>query len=111
GHAINSQWTSAAIAQAIGVDEETALLMEIDDNTDPSSPGANFSYKVITNTGVSGSAYILSTDSQSQLNLEPDQPLSFTNVRVRKIETAGNESDYIIDVKEGSLISNTGSIY
>lgn len=111
GHAINSQWTSAAIAQAIGVDEETALLMEIDDNTDPSSPGTNFSYKVITNTGVSGSVYILSTDSQSQLNLEPDQPLSFTNVKVRKIETAGNESDYIIDVKEGDLISSTGSIY
>ncbi|PTQ76402.1 hypothetical protein C8R21_1701, partial [Nitrosospira multiformis] len=49
--------------------------------------------------------------SQSQLNLEPNQPLSFTNVKVKKIETAGNESDYIIDVKEGSLISSTGSIY
>ncbi|MCC2681745.1 MAG: Cyanophycinase and related exopeptidase-like protein [Nitrosospira multiformis] len=111
GHAINSQWTPAAIAQAIGIDEETALLMENDDNTDPSSPGTNYSYKVITNTGVSGSVYILSPDLQSQLNLEPDQPLSFTNVKVRKIQTTGNESDYIIDVKEGSLISNTGSIY
>ncbi|WP_177171043.1 cyanophycinase [Nitrosospira multiformis] len=111
GHAINSQWTTAAIAQAIGIDEETALLMENNGNTDPSSPGTNYSYKVITNTGVSGSAYILSPDLQSQLNLEPDQPLSFTNVKVRKIQTTGNESDYIIDVKEGSLISNTGSIY
>src|SRR5690348_7632223 len=111
GHAINSQWTGTAMAQAIGIDEETALLMEIDDNMDSSSPASNYSYKVITNTGVNGSVYILSVDSQSQLNLEPDQALSFTNVKVRKIETAGNESDYIIDVKEGDLISSTGSIY
>ena len=72
---------------------------------------ATITVKVITNTGVSGSVYLLSTDLQTQLNLEPDQPLSFTNVKVRKIHTTGNESDYIIDVKEGSLISNTGSIY
>jgi cyanophycinase len=111
GHAINSQWTGTAIAQAIGVDEETALLMENDDNTDPSSQGDNYSYKVIANTGVSGSVYILNADSQSQLNLEPDQPLTFTNVKVRKIEAAGNESNYIIDVKEGDLTSSAGTVY
>lgn len=111
GHAINSQWTGTTIAQAIGIDEETALLMEIDDNMNSSSRASNYSYKVITNRGASGSVYVLSTDLQSQLNLEPDQPLSFTNVKVKKIQTTGNEIDYIIDVKEGSLISNTGSIY
>jgi len=108
---ISDKWTNSSSARAIGVDQETAFLMEQGDKTSPPSNVTNYSYKTIVNTGVSGAAYVLSVDSGSQLSVEPGQPLTFTNVKVRKIPAVGNEINYMINVKEGDLTSSTGTTY
>jgi hypothetical protein len=108
---IGDEWTNTSSAHAIGVDQETAFLMEQSDKAASSSSARNYSYKTIVNTGISGAAYVLSVDQNSRMSVELGQPLTFTNVKVRKIPAVGNETNYIINVNEGDLTSNIGSIY
>jgi cyanophycinase-like exopeptidase len=108
---IGDEWTNTSSAHAIGVDQETAFLMEQSDKAALSSSARSYSYKTIVNTGISGAAYVLSVDQNSRMSVELGQPLTFTNVKVRKIPAVGNETNYIINVNEGDLTSNIGSIY
>ncbi|WP_153108747.1 cyanophycinase [Propionivibrio limicola] len=108
---INDKWTNTPNARAIGVDQETALLMEYDDKTVSSAAAPKYSYKSIVNPGVSGAAYVLSVGSGSQLVVSPGQPLTFTNVKVQKIPAVGNETGYQVNVINGELTSTVGTIY
>lgn len=108
---ISDKWTNTSSARAIGVDQETAFLMEQSDKTASPSAARNYSYRTIANTGVSGAAYVLSVDPNSQLSVRLGQPLTFTNVKVRKIPAVGNETNYMINANEGNLTSSIGSIY
>lgn len=103
---IADQWATSASARAIGVDQETALLMEYDDKK-PSS----YRTWTVANPDVPGAAYILSAGQGSQLVAVPGQPLTFTNVQVKKLPVDGPSTTYQLNVNSGVMSSSTGSIY
>lgn len=90
--------------KAIGVDQEAALLME-------SGWGSrDYSWKIVANPGSAGAAYLLAPAANSSLIVSPGTPLTFTNVRVQKLN-AGALLEYSIDVEAGSMTSSSGSLY
>lgn len=111
-HIVSDKWATNTSARAIGVDQETALLMEYGDSTAPSGQVmANTTVKAVSNPDIHGSGYILSVGSGSNLILTPGQPLTFTDVEVTKISSDGDPSNYRIDVDSGVMTSTIGSIY
>lgn len=105
---IGDGWSSAATARAIGVDQETALLM----STTPGSAGApSVTLRTVANPGVDGAAYLLRAASNSSLVLAPGLPLTFTRVQVRKLPAISAPSTYELNVDGGQLSSSTGSTY
>lgn len=90
--------------KALGVDQEAALLME-------SGWGSkDFTWRMVANPGSGGAAYLLSPASNSTLVVAPGTPLTFTKIRVQKF-TADDYQEYGISVDNGSISSNSGSIY
>lgn len=106
---IGDGWTKASDAQAIGVDQETALLMAYDSKKN--SGLISVTMNVIANPDINGAAYILSPTSGSNLIVTPGQPLTFTNVSVQKIPANAPSSNYQINVRGGVMSSTSGSIY
>ena len=96
-------------AQAIGVDEQTALLMECEDQSCATPPRL----KVVANPKVVGAAYVLKPSASSNLIVEPGTPLTFTSVEVQKHTVNGDPVIYQIDVSGGVMTSNAlnGSLY
>jgi len=89
-------------ASAIGVDEETALLMECEDQTCSAPP----LLKVVANPKVIGAAYILKPTATSSLIVEPTTPLTFTDVEVQKLQVNSDPLIYRIDVNGGVMTPN-----
>lgn len=108
---IGDGWVSMGNARAIGVGQETALLMTYTDQANSTSNFKLFSMQVVTNPDVNGAAYLLKPTSSSALNVQPGQPLTFTNIEVQKIQPGGASLMYRINVNGGMLSSSAGSIY
>jgi len=108
---IGDKWTDSGSARAIGVDQETALLMEYSNPTVPASGVSTYTVRTIANPDVNGAGYILSAGSGSKLNVVPGQALTFTNVQVQKLPVNGSPVNYQINVNSGVMSSSTGSIY
>ena len=109
GRVIGDGWAKMGEARAIGVSQETALLMEY-----PNSKNTGLiSVKMwtVANPEVTGAAYILNGTSASSLVVKPGQPLTFTNIAVQKIPAKGEVSNYQITVRSGTLSSTSGSVY
>ena len=109
GRVIADGWAKIGEARAIGVDQETALLMEY-----PNSKNTGLiSMKAwtVANPDINGAAYILNGTSASSLIVKPDTPLTFTNIAVQKIPAKGAVSNYQLNVSGGSLSSTSGSVY
>lgn len=77
---IAMRWSNAAGARAIGVDQETALLLRYV----PSSNGSITVYppQIVANSGSAGAAYILSASNNSVIDTSGS--LKFTNINVQK---------------------------
>lgn len=108
---IGDKWATMNNARAIGVDQETALLMEYSEQPAASSGMIFSTIKVIANPEINGAGYYLSPTTASRLTVTPGQPLTFTNVEVRKIPANGQSVIYQINVNGGVMTSTTGSIY
>lgn len=106
---IDSGWASPSEASAIGVDEQTALLMEFPTNGNWGLFGVFM--RTVANPGVNGAAYILGGTASSTLIVAPERPLTFTDVAVQKLQADGGTSEYRLNVVGGTLTSSTGSIY
>lgn len=109
GRVIGDGWAKMGDARAIGVDQETALLMEYANTKN--SGLISVTMKTIANPDVNGAAYILSATSASNLVVTPGQPLTFTNIAVQKIPVNTPVSNYQINVSGGVISSTSGSIY
>lgn len=86
---IVNRWASVSTAKAMGVDQETALLLRYV----PARSGNSITVdpaQVVANEGAGGAAYVLSATNKSVINT--DGPLTFTNVNVDK---------YYVDAKSG----------
>jgi hypothetical protein len=70
------------------VDQQTALLMEYYDKSSSPSNIAFSTATVVANPGIFGAAYFLSAGSGSRLIVDPRQPLTFTNIDVKKCPVA-----------------------
>lgn len=105
---IGDGWSTASTARAIGVDQETALLM----TSTPGPSGApSVTLRTVANPGVDGAAYLLKAASNSSFVLTPGLPLTFTRVQVQKLPAISAPSAYELNVNGGQLSSSTGSIY
>ena len=105
---IEDGWAKPTEARAIGVDRQTALLLEYDEvKTRP----LTYIPKILSNPGVSGSAYILSASKTSKLDVSASN-FTFTDVAVTKISEKSTVN-YQLDVSNGVLkpIRIDGSIY
>ena len=102
---IEDKWANGNSARAIGVDQETALLMEYDDQSPSSSNLESVTVTAIGNPEIKGAVYILSAGSGSRLTVEMGLPLTFTNVDVQKLPVNGPPLNYQINVIEGALTS------
>lgn len=105
---IGDGWSTAATARAIGVDQETALLMT---STPGPSGTPSVTLRTVANPGVDGAAYLLKAASNSSFVLTPGLPLTFTRVQVQKLPAISAPSAYELNVNGGQLSSSTGSIY
>jgi cyanophycinase-like exopeptidase len=78
---ITMRWSNAAGARAIGVDQETALLLRYV----PLSKGSLMvdPPRVVANAGSAGAAYILSASNNSVV--DTSGALKFTNINVQKL--------------------------
>ena len=111
-HIVGDKWASNTAARAIGVDQETALLMEYDgDATQASQALASSKVRAVSNPGINGAGYVLSVGTGSKLILVPGQPLTFSNIEVHKIPASGQASNYQINVEDGVMTSSTRNIY
>lgn len=90
--------------KAIAVDQEAALAMESDWGS------RDFTWKMFANSGSAGSAYLLQGTNKSKLVVSPGTPLTFTGIQVQKFTPSG-ESRYSMDVQNGVITSDSGSIY
>lgn len=113
---IEDKWANITSARAIGVDQETALLMEYYDKSSSRSSSAFSTATVIANPGIFGAAYFLSAGAGSNLLVNPGQPLTFTNVDVRKCPVTRptiycQPVSYQLNVIRGDLTSTIGTIY
>lgn len=109
GRSIVEGKVDSANARAIGVDQETALLMECEDYSCLNTPVL----KVIDNPKTSGAAYILKATPNSKFIVEQATPLTLSNVEVQKQQVGGNPMTYEITVNAGVMTSTNvnGSIY
>ena len=107
GRVIADGWAAPGDARAVGVDQETALLLEYNESKTqlPVMP------VILSNPGVNGSAYILGAGKTSVLNIAPSQ-FTFTNIQVTKL-SAGRTFNYLLHVNDGVMTSenNGGSLY
>ena len=111
---IKDRWTAQDDARAIGVDQETALLMEYEQVK-------NYAYlttSVVANPGITGSVYFLTPSKDSRLNVAPNTPLTFTKIQVKKISAnvpsgTPTSSNYLLNINAGMMLSdgNSGSVY
>jgi len=78
---ITMRWSNAAGARAIGVDQETALLLRYV----PLSKGSLMvdPPRLVANAGSAGAAYILSASNSSVI--DTSGALKFTNINVQKL--------------------------
>jgi cyanophycinase-like exopeptidase len=113
GRVIADKWANTSGARAIGVDQQTALLMEYSDQSASSSTLASYTVRTIANPDpdIKRAGYILNASSGSKLTVAPGQPLTFTNVQVQKLPVDGEPINYQINVNNGVMTSTTGSIY
>lgn len=109
GRVIGDGWTKMGDARAIGVDQETVLLMEYANTKNAGL--ISMTMTVIANPEVNGAAYILNPTAASNLVVTPGQPLTFTNIAVQKIPVNAPASNYQINVRGGTMSSTSGSIY
>jgi len=109
GRVIGDGWATMGDARAIGVDQETALLMEYANTKN--SGLMLVTMKTIANPDINGAAYILNPTAASKLVVTPGQPLTFTNIAVQKIPVNAPAITYQINVRGGTLSSTSGSIY
>lgn len=109
GRVIGDGWAKMGDARAIGVDQETALLMEY--SNAKNSSVVSMTMRAIANPDVNGAAYLLNATSASSLVVTPGQPLTFTNIAVQKIPANAPASNYQINVRGGTMSSTSGSIY
>lgn len=109
GRTITENKADSSAAQAIGVDQETALLMECEDMSCSTPPAI----RAVSNPKSSGAAYILKPSANSSLTVEPATPLTFTNVEVQKFKANSAPTTYRINVTNGVMTSTNanGSIY
>lgn len=108
---ISLGWVSTANARAIGVDQETALVMEY--KPDPSGNSGNITYtiEVMANPDAAGAVYMLSPGKGSTLSVPPSGALTFTNINVQKYLPNGASQSYQLNVRSGVLSSPNGVIY
>lgn len=108
---ISLGWVDSSSARGIGVDQETALVMEYVPPTTGNSSKITYTMEVMANPGVNGAAYLLSAGSGSTLTVPQAGALTFTNINVQKISVDGSSSSYQLNVRAGVLSSPTGVIY
>ena len=113
---IEDRWASVTSARAIGVDQQTALLMEYYDKSSSPSNIAFSTATVVANPGIFGAAYFLSAGSGSRLIVDPRQPLTFTNIDVKKCPVTSptiycQPVHYQLNVIRGDLTSTIRTIY
>jgi cyanophycinase-like exopeptidase len=106
---IGDGWAKKDEARAIGVDQETALLMEYPNATNTGT--ITVKMELMANPDVSGAAYLLNATAASKLVVTPGQPLTFTNVAVQKIPVNAAATNYTINVNGGTMSSTSGSLY
>lgn len=99
----------SSVARAIGVDQETALLLECDDSNCANPPLV----KAIANPKGGGAAYILKPTANSRFVVERGTPLTLSNVEVEKIQVGASSLRYEISVEAGVMTSTNvnGSLY
>ncbi|UCV17516.1 hypothetical protein [Ferribacterium limneticum] len=109
GRTIVENKADSSVAQAIGVDQETALLLECEDMSCSTPPAI----KAVSNPKSFGAAYILKPSANSSLTVEPATPLTFTNVEVKKFQANSAPTTYKINVNNGVMTSTNanGSVY
>lgn len=109
GRTIVENKADSTVAQAIGVDQETALLLECEDMSCSTPPAI----KAVSNPKSFGAAYILKPSANSSLTVEPATPLTFTNVEVKKFQANSAPTTYKINVNNGVMTSTNanGSVY
>lgn len=81
---INMGWSSPNNAKAIGVDQETALILKYT----PTKTGGTVQLdppRIVANKDSNGAAYILTASSNSTITVPNSGPLTFTNVNVQKL--------------------------
>lgn len=113
---IEDKWANTNSARAIGVDQQTALLMEYYDKSSSPSKRAFATVTIIANPGILGAAYFLSAGAGGSLIVDPRQPLTFTHVDVQKCPVTSPTINcqpvkYQINVIEGDLTSTIGTVY
>lgn len=108
---IDLGWADKSAARAIGVDQETALLMEYMPSTNGSSGKIVVNMTVMANPGVLGAAYLLTPGNGGTLSVPQSGSLSFTNINVQKFLSDGSTSSYQLNVRSGVLSSPNGVIY
>jgi cyanophycinase-like exopeptidase len=106
---IGNGWAKMSEAKAIGVAQETALLMSYPNTKTPGL--VQVTMQAVANPDVNGAAYLLNGTSSSTLVVTPGQPLTFTNVSVQKIPASGPVVNYQLNVRGGSMTSTKGTIY
>ena len=108
---ISLGWVNSANARAIGVDQETALVMEYTPNTSNSSGSITYTIEVMANPDSAGAVYFLSPGKGGTVSVPQSGGLTFTNINVQKYLANGTSQSYQLNVRVGTLSSPTGVIY
>ena len=109
--AISLGWVSTANARAIGVDQETALVMEYKPDPSDNSGSITYTIEVMTNPDIAGAVYMLSPGKGSSVSVPQSGALTFTNINVQKYLPNGATQSYQLNVRSGVLSSPNGVIY
>lgn len=104
-------WADLSEAKAIGVDQETALVMEYSPYLVGKSGEIDVSFEVLANPGVAGAAYLITPSKGGTVNVPNSGALTFTNINVQKFLADGSSASYQISVRSGVLYPSNGSIY
>ena len=104
-------WMDNSTARAIGVDQETALVMEYVPSTTGNSGKINVTLEVMANPDIAGAAYLLSPGNGSTLTVPQSGGLTFTNINVQKFPVGKPSTSYQLNVRAGVLSSANGVIY
>lgn len=109
--ALSLGWIAYNNARAIGVDQETALVMEYTPNASENSRNITFNIEVMANPDSAGAVYILSPGKGSTLSVPQAGALTFTSINVQKYLPNGATQSYQLNVRAGVLSSPNGIIY